>query len=116
MALLVNRFVTQLGTAAGMVAATVTGDTVHPKPNGCLHVKNAGGSPVTVTIPATVDNFSQAGFGDIPIEDIVVVVPATTGDMYIYIPTQSHGSGGSSSIGYSAVTSVTVEYLELERA
>jgi hypothetical protein len=114
MALLVNNLATQKGSSSTMVGAAAGGDTCHPKPNGVLHVKNTG-AETTVTIPATIDSINLSGMGDVPIENIVVVVPATTGEKFIYIPPQSHGAGGSAAINYSQVTGVTVQYIELER-
>jgi hypothetical protein len=115
MALLTKQLIAQTGTGPTYAAATVSGDTCQPTVRGFLHVKNAGGSPVTVTIPARVAQFNEPGFGDIPVADLVVVVPATTGDRMIAIPPESHGSGGVASVTYSGVTSVTVAYLENQR-
>jgi len=74
-----------------------------------LQVKNAG-SEITVTIQ------TPAKVGGVDVEEITVVVPATTGDKMIgpFEPTIFNQSGGVVYVDYSAVTSVTVAAIKLD--
>jgi predicted NAD/FAD-dependent oxidoreductase len=70
-----------------------------------LHVKNAAGSSMTVTLSSTAKVRSQAA------ADVVVTVPATTGDMMIGPITKDLFAGvsdGLAAVAYSSTTSVTV--------
>lgn len=70
-----------------------------------LHVKNTNGSSMTVTISSTAKVRGQAA------ADVVVTVPATTGDMMIGPITQDLFAGvsdGLAAVAYSSTTSVTV--------
>jgi|SRR5215467_10132438 len=78
-----------------------------------LHVKNASGSPINVTItnPALVDG--QAA------PNRVVSVPATTGDKMIGpFPSVYNQQDGTNQVyvDYSAVTSVTAALIEVTPA
>lgn len=75
-----------------------------------LHVKNAAGSSMTVTITATGQIRGQLA------TDMVVTVPATTGDMMIGpIPAElfAGASDGLAAITYSSTTTVTVAALRI---
>lgn len=75
-----------------------------------LHVKNAAGSSMTVTITATGTVRGQLA------ADLVVTVPATTGDKMIGpIPAElfAGASDGLAAITYSSTTSVTVAALRI---
>lgn len=111
MALLTTQPITQLGVTPTYANASANGDTVNAKARGFLHVKNSGSS-TTLTIAARVAAYNAPGFGDIPISDIVVTIPATTGDKMVEIPPESHGIGGAS-LAWSQVTGITVAYFEL---
>jgi hypothetical protein len=70
-----------------------------------LHVKNTAGSSMTVTLSSTAKVRGQAA------ADVVVTVPATTGDVMIGPITSdlfAGASDGLASVGYSSTTSVTV--------
>jgi hypothetical protein len=70
-----------------------------------LHVKCAAGSSMTVTLSSTAKVRGQSA------ADVIVTVPATTGDMMIGPITPDLFAGttdGLASITYSATTSVTV--------
>jgi hypothetical protein len=71
-----------------------------------LHVKNAAGSSMTVTLTATGKVRGQA------VADLVITVPATTGDKMIGPITADlfagASDGTSAAITYSSTTSVTV--------
>lgn len=75
-----------------------------------LHVKNAAGSSMTVTITATGTVRGQTA------ADLVVTVPATTGDKMIGpIPAAlfAGASDGLAAVTYSSTTSVTVAALRI---
>jgi hypothetical protein len=75
-----------------------------------LHVKNTAGSSMTVTITATGQVRGQLA------ADLIVTVPATTGDMMIGpIPAELFASAtdGLASITYSSTTSVTAAALRI---
>lgn len=70
-----------------------------------LHVKNTAGSSMTVTLSSTAKVRGQAA------ADVVVTVPATTGDMMIGPITQDLFAGvsdGLAAVAYSSTTNVTV--------
>lgn len=75
-----------------------------------LHVKNTAGSSMTVTLSATAKVRGQSA------ADVVVTVPATTGDMMIGPLTADLFAGaidGQASITYSSLTSVTAAALRI---
>lgn len=84
-------------------AAVSASDTIVPDEDMFLHVKNAGGSPdtVTIVIPGN-DRFGS------PIPDPTVSVPATTGDRMIPIsPAMVDPATGLVTVTHSFTTSVT---------
>ena len=103
MATLTTAAITPAGTDPAFVAATGAGDKVVPGDTTYLHVKNASGVSVTVTITA-VGLCSQGS----P-HNSVVVVP-TVSDRIIGPITSRFAavSDGLAAVTYSAVTSVTV--------
>ncbi|MFE0270813.1 hypothetical protein ACFWZY_01535 [Streptomyces sp. NPDC058992] len=90
------------------VAAAALGDTAPVGPNRFLYVVNGDASSKTVTVatPGTV-----AGLA---IPDVALTVPAGE-SMLLPLTTLFRGASGRASITYSAVTSVSVAVLELER-
>jgi len=85
-------------------AAVSASDTIQPDGNDnmFLHVKNAGGSPdtVTIVIPGT--------YLTVAIADITVSVPATTGDRMIAVPMAAMDPAtGLITVTHSFTTSVT---------
>lgn len=97
-------------TAAGVSAALATPlstETVPPVDDLILHVKNASGSPITVTL--TDPGFTQAGSAA---TNATVSIPATTGEKFIAISTYlMNPSTGLISVTFSSTTSVTAEWL-----
>jgi hypothetical protein len=108
MALLAQQVITRAGTTPTYSAAAAS-TTVTCGDRSFLHVKNTNGSSMTVTITATAQVDGQA------VSDLVVTVPATTGDKMIGPITSklfaSASDGVSASITYSSTTSVTVANL-----
>ncbi|MFD7609719.1 hypothetical protein [Streptomyces sp. NPDC059828] len=105
MALLAQQVISLAGTTPTYSAAAAS-TTVTCGERSFLHVKNTNGSSMTVTITATAKVRGQG------VADIVVTVPATTGDKLIGPLTAdlfaSAADGVSASITYSSTTSVTV--------
>ncbi len=106
MALLATQSIVRAGLAPAYAAAAGGGDTLAPGSNVFLHVKNASGGAITVTIvtPRTdaVGN---------PVADNTVSVPATTGDRMIGpFPAEIYAdpTTGLVNVTYSGVTSLTV--------
>ncbi len=97
------------GLTPSYAAATAGGDQVACDDRTFLHVKNTNGSTrdVTIATPGTVDGLAIA--------DVVVTVPATTGDKMIGPLFSdlfaSAADGVSASITYSSTTNVTVANL-----
>lgn len=106
MALLATQSIVRAGLAPSYAAAAGGGDTFTPGSNVFLHVKNASGGAITVTIvtPRT-DVYGNA------IADNTVSVPATTGDRMIGpFPYEGYAdpATGVGNITYSGVTSLTI--------
>jgi hypothetical protein len=98
MATLTTQVISIAGTAPTYGAAAASTKVVCGE-RTFLHVKNAAGSSMTVTLSATAKVRGQA------VADLVVTVPATTGDMMIGPITQDLFAGlsdGLASVGYSA--------------
>ena len=107
MALLATQNVVVTGLAPTYSAAAGGGDTCAAGRSTYLVVKNAGGSPVTVTV-GTYPDTSAWGTA---IPDLTVSVPATTGERWIgpFTPDSTFlHPDGTVHISYSGVTSVTV--------
>lgn len=107
---LVQQVVSLAGTTPSYSAA-VASTTVVCGDRSFLHVKNTAGSSMTVTITATNKQRGQS------VADLVVTVPATTGDKMIG-PIfadlfASPADGVSASITYSSTTNVTVASLAI---
>ena len=90
--------------------AAVASTTVPCGERVWLHVKNTNGSSMTVTLTATAKVRGQLA------TDLVVTVPATTGDKMIGPITSdlfASPTDGTCSVTYSATTSVTVAALRI---
>lgn len=103
MALLTTVTAAALGSNPGYVAANAGGDTMQYSPNTGLHIRNASGGSVTVTVVVPGNTqFSQ------PQPDYTVAVPAGTDRVVSLRPELVDSATGLISVTYSAVTSVTV--------
>lgn len=105
MALLTTQQITQAGVGPTFVAAAGGGDQVLADDRTYLHVKNASGGAITVTVvtPGTVNGLAIA--------DLTVSVPAAGEREFGPIgPGQFADAslGGNAAITYSGVTSLTV--------
>jgi hypothetical protein len=108
MALLAQQTIARAGLAPTYSAAAAS-TTVTCGDRSFLHVKNTAGSSMTVTVTCTAQVDGQAA------ADLVITVPATTGDKMIGPITNklfaSASDGVSAAITYSSTTSVTVASL-----
>ena len=104
------------GVAPTYNAAGASGDlvAVGSQERDYIHVKNGGGSPITVTIAPQVTSVYQDGVGNITPPTISVSVPATTGERLIGpIPAAYINSAGQVAVTWSATASVTFAALTL---
>lgn len=94
----------QTGLAPSLVAAAAGGDAAQAGDTTFLIVKNASGGAITVTINSQV--LCNQGTD----HDLVVSVPATTGERWIgpLPPSRFADASGNAVITYSGVTSLTV--------
>ncbi len=98
---------------APVYSTPTTTDTFANNGRCFVHVKNASGSPINVTVTPTrsVDGLTPAGR--------VVAVPATTGDRMIgpFLPEDfNNPDTGTMDVTYSSTTSVTAAIIRLPRA
>jgi hypothetical protein len=100
--------ITAAGVAATYEAANVLGNSYALVPNRVIHVKNGGGSPITVTIPTT-----QTVEGLTVPNRTVTVTNATDKFVSLGASGAHRQTDGSVNIDYSAVTSVTVAVLDV---
>lgn len=108
MALLAAQTITKAGLTPSYGAVTAS-DTITADDRLFLHVKNAGGSPDTVTL---VDAGTTPGGS--AATNPTVSVPATTGDRMIYIPQSFvNPATGLVTITHSFTTSVTCALVRL---
>lgn len=94
------------GLNPSYTAAAETGDKLPPSEHTFLHIKNGGGSSITVTLitPITAQGLAVA--------DPEVTIPAGQERMIRVTPQRYRNpSDGLASITYSAVTTVTVAAL-----
>lgn len=102
MAALTTQYILATGTAVTYGAVSAS-DTLTPGANVFLHVKNAGGSPDTVTIAAV----GNEPWG-VAKPSLTVSVPATTGDRMIGpIKAEWFAVNGTVTVTHSFTTSVT---------
>jgi hypothetical protein len=114
MATLTTQTITRAGTGPTYAAATGGGDAMQVGQDMFLHVKNASGGNITVTIaiPAGASGYPNAAY-----TSTAVVVPLTTGDRMIgpiVAPLYQDPTTGLATITYSGVTSLTVAALNLQ--
>lgn len=96
--------IARTGLTPALAAANTDGSYVPNDGRMFLQVKNGSGSPINVTVetPGTVDGNAIA--------DLVVAVPATTGDKVIgpFPPETYNQSDGTIKVTFSGVTSLTI--------
>lgn len=78
-----------------------------------LHVKNGGGSSVTVTITRQNTSLSVAGEGNITLANQTVAIPAGSERIIGPFPESFNDVDGNVVVGYSGTTSVTAAAVRL---
>lgn len=104
MAVLTTQTIVPTGLLPTYSAAAGGGDKVTPGNDTFIHVKNGGGSSITVT----VDSVVPSNYGtDV---DLVVSVPNGSERMIGPLPAQrfANASDGLANVTYSGVTTVTI--------
>ena len=97
------------GVKPTYVAATAGGDSFSPEGRTFLHIKNGGGSPVTVTVTAV-----GTGPGGNPVSNRVISIPATDERMIgPFDPAGFADANANGAIAYSGVTTVTIAAMRL---
>jgi hypothetical protein len=114
MATLASQALNRAGLTPSFAAATGGGDAFTPDNNTFLRVKNASGSPITVTVVTPRTN----RFGN-AIADNTFSVPATTGDVLAGpFPAEEYAdpaNSGLTTITYSGVTSLTIAAIQIQQ-
>jgi len=93
-------------------AASGGGDTLKGGDNTILIVRNAGGSPITVTIP----RYPATDSDGVATPAFTVSVPATTGERWIgplNVSRYRNPATDNVEVSYSGVTSVTVAAVQV---
>jgi hypothetical protein len=113
MATLAAQTINRLGTTPTYAAAAGGGDAMPCGSGMFLHIKNASGGNITVTIaiPAGASGYPNAAY-----TSTAVVVPLTTGDKMIgpiQAPLYQDPTTGLATVTYSGVTSLTVAAVNL---
>ena len=110
MATLTSQAISEAGLTATYAAADAAGDVVANDGSIFLHVKNGGGSEVTVTITAQVTEVDSGVFGTLTKGNASDSIAATTGESFIgpFPIGTFNNSDEQIAITYSAVTSVTI--------
>ncbi len=109
MATLARQQIIQTGITPTFAAATGGGDKVQPGSTTFIEVKNGSGAPITVTVDDTLSVGPGGASAFTP--DLVVSIPATTGDKMIGPLNPERFAAvadGLCPITYSGVTSLTI--------
>lgn len=112
MATLTTQNIVEAGLEASYAAAAAGGDTFVNDTSGrsFIHVKNGGGSDITVSIEAVRSSVSSGTYGPLTKEDISVSV--TAGEDRFIGPIRAAAYGNNPDIQYSDVTDVTLAVLK----
>ena len=112
MAELTIQQITEAGGRVTYTAAAEAGDTADNGGNTFLHIKNGGGSEVTVTITAQTVSVDSSIYGDLTKANATVTI-AGSGEAFIgpFKAPAFNDSNGEIAITYTAVTSVTIAAL-----
>jgi hypothetical protein len=112
MAELTVQQITETGGAATYVSAASGGDTANNNGHLFLHIKNGGGSEITVTVTAQTTTVDSGAYGDLTKANATIAV-AASGEAFIggFAPAAFNDGNGEIAITYTAVTSVTIAAL-----
>lgn len=112
MPLLAVEKVVESGLIATYTAADAGGDTFINDGRTILNVKNASGSPITVTVAVESASTEKAGYGTVTKAAAVAVIAATTGEEFMG-PFPGTAFGVLCAVTYSDVTTLTVAVLKI---
>ena len=115
MATLATQVINRAGVGPTYAAATGGGDAMSVGSGMFLHVKNASGAPITVTMNVPAARTLEP---NVAITSPTISVPATTGERMIGpidAGTFADPTTGLCTITYSGVTSLTVASLQLSQ-
>lgn len=106
------------GLNASYVAANAGGDYfANPVGDRFIHVKNAGGGSINVTVTAQDTDADISGFGTLTKASQVIAVPAGEDRFVGPFPLRAfNDANGDVQLTYSGVTSVTIAALRLPTA
>lgn len=109
MATLSPQVIARTGLAPTYGSASAGGDKTETGERNFLHVKNGGGSPVTVTLTSAAAYRGQA------VSDVTLSVPASGERMIGPLSSEllQSATDGLCAIGYSGVTSVTIASIRM---
>lgn len=114
MATLTVQTITESGLTATYASASAGGDVVANDGNVFLHVKNASGSPITLTIAKqTSATINDTVYGKLTKADATATIAAGA-EVLIggFKPDAFNNSSGQIAISYSSATSVTIAALK----
>ena len=117
MAELTIQQITEAGGSVTYTAANSGGDTADNGGGTFLHIKNGGGSEITVTITAQTTSVDSSIYGDLTKANASIAI-AASGEAFIGPFKQSafNNANGEIAITYSAVTSVTIAALYMTQS
>ena len=112
MAELTVQQITETGGAATYVSANGDGDVADNNGHLFLHIKNGGGSEITVTVTAQITSVDNGMYGDLTKANASIAVSASA-EAFIggFAPAAFNDGDSEIAITYSAVTSVTIAAL-----
>lgn len=115
---LTKQKITPLGIAPAYVAADATGNNfaLDTLERAFIHAKNTNAATRTITIPKQVSQAYVPGYGLVALADLVIVVPANTGDVMIGPIAPAYVDvNGLCNMTFSAVTNLTLGVFDLAR-
>ena len=117
MAELTIQQITEAGGSVTYTAANSGGDTADNGGGTFLHIKNGGGSEITVTITAQTTSVDSSIYGDLTKANASIAV-AASGEAFIgpFKPSAFNNANGEIAITYSAVESVTIAALYMTQS
>lgn len=112
MAILTTKNINESGVTPTYAAVGATGDKVKPGDRTFIHVKNASGGSVTVTVDDTQTKAPSGAYQFNP--DLVVTIANGSEKMIGPLPaSRFYGADGYANVTYSASVSVTIAALRI---
>lgn len=118
MATLTVQNVVEAGLAPSYAAAAVADEFVNPSDESVfVHYKNTNAAARTITVLKQKASVPVPGYGAVPLSDLVVNLPANTGDVMLGpFPAAKYNDGnGKVQLTLSAATNVTVAVVRVAR-